>query len=137
MRCAYIDCFSGVAGDMLLAALLDAGLDENALRSAIERLGLPGVSLNVETVQRHGIAAKRAIVGLPSKSSRVHRHLPQIEKIIRDAALPARATENALRVFHRLAVAEAAVHGTTPEKVHFHEVGADDAIVDIVGVCYG
>ena len=137
MRCAYIDCFSGIAGDMLLAALLDAGCPFETLQAAVAKLALPDVTLSAERVKRHGIAATRVVVGLPPEARRKHRHLPQIIKIIADANLSPRVTELALRIFLRLAEAEAAVHSTTPDKVHFHEVGADDALVDIVCACVG
>jgi uncharacterized protein (TIGR00299 family) protein len=137
MRCAYFDCFSGAAGDMILAAMLDAGLDREALRAQILRLRLPGVELAVETVRRGGLRGTHLQVLASPETGHAHRHLPQILKIIAAAELPARAAERATRIFSRLAEAEATVHGVAVEQVHFHEVGAADAIVDIVGTCIG
>ncbi len=144
MRCGYFDCFSGAAGDMILGAILHAGCPLDALQSAIARLKLPGVRLSAESVRRGGIAATQAHVNvLPlSDQARPHqprraRHLPEILDIIAAAQLPGAVEQHAVRIFRRLAEAEAAVHGITVDSVHFHEVGADDAIVDIVGACAG
>ncbi len=137
MRMAYLDCFSGVAGDMFLAALLDAGWAEDELRALPARLNLPGVSIATQRVKRHGIAAQHVRVDVAPEARKKHRHLPQIEAIIAAADLPATVQARAAAVFRRLAEAEAAVHGTTLEKVHFHEVGANDAIIDIVGAAAG
>jgi pyridinium-3,5-bisthiocarboxylic acid mononucleotide nickel chelatase len=134
---AYIDCFSGVAGDMLLAALIDAGYPLEDLAALVQTLGLPGVSVRTERVKRHGLAALRAVVVIAADAPRKHRHLSHILKIIDAAELPPRVRQRASDIFRRLAEAEAHVHATSVEKVHFHEVGADDAIVDIVGVCAG
>lgn len=131
MRIAYLDMFSGVSGDMLLGACLDAGVSLEDLREAIEPLKLEGIRLAAEKIERHGIAATRCVVEVPDSSH--HRHLEEIAGIIEAAGLPDRVAERAVRVFERLAAAEAAVHDTTPEEVHFHEVGALDALVDIVG----
>lgn len=137
MKVAYFDCFSGIAGDMLLAALLDAGLPAEFLRGVVARLNLPGVSLGFEKVKRGGIAATHVVVHVPPEAQKKHRHLPQILKIIDESGVSDAAKTRAAAVFRKLAEAEAAVHDTTVEKVHFHEVGAVDAIVDIVGACTG
>lgn len=137
MRMAYFDCFSGVAGDMTLAALLDAGLPIAVLHDTLARLRLPGVSLRSQQVKRHGIAATHVRVEIDASQPKKHRHLHHIVQIIDAADLPAPVAENAKAVFRRLAEAEAQVHQSTIEKVHFHEVGAADAIVDIVGACAG
>lgn len=137
MRLAYFDCFSGIAGDMTLAALVDAGLPLGVLQELVGKLNLTGVTIHSEKVRRHGLAATQVDVRLDRGLPRKHRHLPHIAKIIGEARLSAWVTERSLAVFRRLAEAEAAVHDTTIEKVHFHEVGADDAIVDIVGSCVG
>jgi hypothetical protein len=136
-RIAYFDCFSGAAGDMILAALLDAGLPLEVLHDTVRALKLAGVSLAAEKVQTHGLAATRVHVFVDASTPRKHRHLHHIDGIIDDAALPPQTAERAKSVFRRLAEAEAKVHATTIEKVHFHEVGAEDAIVDIVGACAG
>lgn len=137
MRIAYFDCFSGAAGDMILAALVHAGLPVDTLHALVDKLGLPGVRLAYEPVKRHGIAAGYVRVEIPPAEGHAHRHLPKIRRIIEAADLPEPVTRSALATFQRLAEAEALVHNTTVEKVHFHEVGADDAIVDIVGACFG
>jgi pyridinium-3,5-bisthiocarboxylic acid mononucleotide nickel chelatase len=136
MRTAYFDCFAGVAGDMTLAALLDAGVELEALRAQVLRLGLPGVDLEATTVRRGGLRGTHVHVITPADEKK-HRHLPQILKIIAAAQLSPHVTERATRIFQRLATAEAAVHGISADQVHFHEVGAADAIVDIVGACIG
>lgn len=137
MNCAYFDCFSGVAGDMTLAALLDVGVPIEQFRDTIRRLGLADVTLSAEKVKRHGIAATYVRVVVDPNAPKKHRHLHHIVKIIEAADLPADVASNAIRIFTRLAEAEALVHATTVEKVHFHEVGAADAIVDIVCTCAG
>ncbi len=137
MQLAYLDCFSGVAGDMFLAALLDAGLPISVIHDTLAKLGLPGVSVSAERVTRHALAATHLKVAIDASEQKAHRHLPQIVNIIRNADLPASAQTNAIRVFERLAQAEAKVHGSSIDKVHFHEVGAADAILDIVSACVG
>lgn len=132
MRCAYFDCFSGAAGDMILAALIDAGCPLEHLQQVVARLNLPGVALAAERTQVHGLAATRVQVHVAEAAKKTHRHLSHILKIIDAAGLEPGVAERAAAVFRRLAEAEAAVHATTVEKVHFHEVGANDAIVDIV-----
>jgi len=137
MRCGYLDCFSGVAGNMILGALLDAGLPVQVLNDTVARLGLEGVTLKVERVARGGLAATHVVVDTGSQVGRHHRHLPEILQMIAGAQLPARVADRATRIFRRLAEAEAGVHGIDVDQVHFHEVGAADAIVDIVGACTG
>ena len=137
MRCGYIDCFSGAAGDMILAALLHAGLKRDVLADVVARLKLPGVTLRVENVQRGGIAATHVRIEVGAEGHEHHRHLPDILRIIEGAGLSATVAERATRIFTRLAEAEAQVHGIAVDQVHFHEVGAADAIVDIVGACAG
>jgi len=131
----YLDCFSGAAGDMLLAALIDLGFDPARLTDLTAALNLPGVAVEVERVRRGAVAAP--LVKITAAADQPHRHWHDIDALIAGADLPARVKENARRVFRRLAEAEGAVHGHAPEEVHFHEVGAIDAIVDIVGVCLG
>jgi hypothetical protein len=149
MALLYVDAFSGASGDMLLGALLDAGLPESLLREVLAHLPLDGYELHVRREKRKGIQGTRAEVRLTDKpqghgeghgAGHSHvptRHLGEIEALIAAAQLPGRAAEWAGIVFQRLAEAEAKVHGTTVQEVHFHEVGAVDAIVDIVGVCAG
>ncbi len=126
--------FSGVSGDMLLGVCLDAGVPLEALRAALASLGIEGVRLSVEKVDRGGIAATRCVVDVPNGDH--HRHLSEIVRVIERGGLSSRVTQRALQIFERLAAAEAAVHGTIPEEVRFHEVGALDAIVDIVGAVW-
>lgn len=133
---AYLDCFSGVSGDMLLGALLDAGLPLDALRDGLARLALPGYTLDAERISDHGISGTRALVKLHEADS-AHRHLSDVETLLAAADLPPRARDRATAIFRGLAQAEAAVHGTSVEEVHFHEVGAVDSIVDIVGAAIG
>ncbi len=137
MRIAYFDCFSGAAGDMILSALLDAGLPLETLQSAVRALKLAEVSLHPQRVKRHGLSATRLEVRVDPAAPKKHRHLSHIVRIIDETGLPARVADRAKAIFGRLAAAEARVHDTTVEKVHFHEVGAADAIVDIVGACVG
>jgi uncharacterized protein (TIGR00299 family) protein len=134
VRIGYFDCFSGISGDMTLAALVDAGVDPDAIRGAVESLGL-NCSLTFETVRRGGFRATHARVDAPHEH--VHRHLHHIEAIIDESDLTPRQKELARRIFTRLGEAEAKVHGIDLAKVHFHEVGAVDSIVDIVGAAVG
>jgi uncharacterized protein (TIGR00299 family) protein len=122
---------------MILGALLHAGVSLDKLREVVARLRLPSVELTAEPVQRGGFAATHVTVAIGEEARRGHRHLPDIQQKIAQAGLTPRVTEQAGRVFTRLAEAEAAVHGIPVENVHFHEVGAADAIVDIVGACAG
>lgn len=133
MRTLYFDCFAGASGNMVLGALLDLGIDPELIEATVEGLGLEGVSLQFERVNRSGISATHVEVVFPEQKH--HRHLSDIEAIIDAGDLPAGVKERSKSIFGRLAEAEAAVHGIPVGKVHFHEVGAVDAIVDIVGAC--
>ena len=132
MAMVYFDCFSGAGGDMIVAALIDAGVDADALRRGLASLGVGGYSLSIEKVNKQGFAATRFHVEL-DKRKQPHRHLGDITTILDAAPLSDAVREKSGQVFQRLATAEAAVHGTTIDEVHFHEVGAVDAIVDVVG----
>ena len=136
MSLIYVDAFSGVSGDMLLGALLDAGLPEKDLRRCLDSLPVTGYELDVREEVRKGLRVTRAEVRL-ADAGHHHRGLSDIVALIEAADLPGPAAAWSKAVFSRLAEAEAKVHGTTPEEVHFHEVGAVDAIVDIVGTCAG
>ncbi len=128
---AWFHCFAGIAGDMALGALLNAGADLKEVRLLLERLSLPGWELEVEDSLRGGIACTRALVKVGGDGSdRTHAH---IVELITAAALPPRVTARALAVFDRLAEVESALHQHPVEQVHFHEVGGHDAIIDIVG----
>lgn len=134
-RIAYFDCLSGVSGDMTLGALVGAGWPVSSLAALPARLRLDGVEVQVTDVRRGPFAARRVEVRAPERQP--HRHLHHIVSILDAAELPEAVRDRSKRVFRRLAEAEADVHGTSVEKVHFHEVGAVDAIVDIVGALLG
>jgi hypothetical protein len=136
MRIAYFDCFAGISGDMTLGALLDAGLPRAALEATLRQLPLPGWELDVQRVVKQGLAATAVQVHV-APDEQPHRHLADIRRILDAGGLPAIVRDRATAVFTRLAEAEAAVHGTSPNEVHFHEVGAVDSIVDIVGAVAG
>jgi hypothetical protein len=129
---AYIDATAGVAGDMLLAALLDAGADVERVRAAIGSLGVPGLGLRTESARRGGLACLRAVITTPAVTDR-ERHLADVLAHIGPADLGPAGKDLAARVFRLLAEAEGAVHGQPPEDVHFHEVGAFDSLADVVG----
>ena len=134
---AYLDCFSGISGDMLLGALLHAGLDLDELRAGLATLPLSGYTLEAERVTDHGLSGVRCVVHVEEPDPHGHRHLREIREILAAGRLPERARERALAIFTRLAEAEGAIHGVSPEEVGFHEVGAVDSIVDIVGTALG
>ena len=136
MTLVYFDCFSGISGDMTLGALVDAGVSIDALRSELARLAISGYEIKAEKVNRSGIAATKVHVFIDQKNQRA-RHLADIIKIIESSSLSPAVQAKSVRIFQRLADAEAKVHATTPDRVHFHEVGAVDAIVDIVGSVIG
>lgn len=134
MKVAHFDCFSGISGDMTVAALIDAGVDAEAICQGVASLGLP-VQLEVEKIRKGGFAATAFRVEAAPEHS--HRGLPQIEEILQRGNLTSRQCELARRIFRRLAEAEAAAHGLPLEKIHFHEVGALDSIADIAGAAIG
>ncbi len=146
-KVAYIECPTGIAGDMFLGALIDAGVPWNYLQDNLALLGLSAeYQLKLEKVHRNNQLATKVHVQLLTKSTATEdhhhhhfpaRHLPEIQQIITSASIPIRVKDWSLQVFQQLAIAEGAVHGIAPEKVHFHEVGATDAIIDIVGTCLG
>jgi pyridinium-3,5-bisthiocarboxylic acid mononucleotide nickel chelatase len=132
---AYIDCASGISGDMTLGALVDAGAELAAIQAGIDSLGLPSCRLMANEVKRQAFRAVQITVEYVPEH--VHRHLHHITAMIDRSRLSPRQKDVAGRIFLRLAQAEAKVHGTTIEKVHFHEVGAVDSIADIVGTAIG
>ncbi len=135
MRIAYLDCPSGISGDMTLGALVDAGVPLDRLNEAIGSLGLPGVKLVAQEVKKPAFRATQVTV--EHEPEHKHRHLHHIEAMIQGSRLTTRQKETAVRIFQRLAEVEAKVHGTTVQQVHFHEVGAVDSIADIVGAAVG
>jgi uncharacterized protein (TIGR00299 family) protein len=137
MRIAYFDCFSGISGDMTLGALLHAGVDETAWRAELAKLNVPGYELHIGTVVKEGISATDVDVILTEQDQGHGRHLKDIVEILDRSGLSETIRERALGAFTHLACAEAKIHAMTPDSIHFHEVGAVDAIVDIVGACIG
>jgi pyridinium-3,5-bisthiocarboxylic acid mononucleotide nickel chelatase len=135
-RVAYFDCYSGISGDMALGALVDAGLDADVLQAEIARLGLPDVEVKVERAERRGLAGTHVRVNVGAGRP-VPRQLADIETIIGTSSLEPAIKQRAIAVFRRLGQVEAEVHGIPVDQVHFHEVGAVDAIVDIVGFAIG
>jgi len=149
-KIGYLECPTGIAGDMCLGALVDCGLPWQYLVDCLKNLGIEQeYQLSTETVIRNGQSATKVHVILKHEHGHHHhhdsddlhddrtRHLPEIEKIITSSSLPERVKRWSLDIFKTLAIAESAVHGIPPEQVHFHEVGATDAIIDIVGTCIG
>jgi uncharacterized protein (TIGR00299 family) protein len=132
MRIAYFDCASGIAGDMTLAALIDAGAELAAIQAGVESLGLPAVKIVASEVRRKGF--RGLAIEIQHEPESKHRHLHHITDMIDGSRLTQRAKETATRIFTRLGDAEAKVHGVEIRKVHFHEVGAVDSIADIVGM---
>jgi uncharacterized protein (TIGR00299 family) protein len=156
MRIAILDAFAGIAGDMFVGALLDAGVPLEPLLEAVRRLRLPGVSVRAERVLRAGLSgthfqvatgtlavgefapvAATAAPWQPGGMDHRHRGLAEIERIVTQADLPAPVLANCLAVYRAIGVVEAAAHGVAIEQVHFHEVGAEDTIVDVVCACLG
>lgn len=149
MKIAYFDCFSGISGDMILGALLDAGLALADLNREIAKLGVPDVAIERESTARHAIAATRAqvcLAGAPLADAEhhldlsgepTHAHLNDITSRINGSRLDSAVKERSIRVFERLCAAEAEVHNAAPAKVALHEVGALDALVDVVGAVAG
>jgi len=133
----YLDMPSGISGDMFLGCLVDAGWPLDRLVACIGALDLPADAYSIQAREVKRCSLRALQVEVTAVASQVHRHLHDVLAIIDGAALPDGAGEVAARVFHHLAEAEASVHGTAPEKVHFHEVGALDAIIDVVGVACG
>ncbi|HEX5471933.1 MAG TPA: nickel pincer cofactor biosynthesis protein LarC [Lacipirellulaceae bacterium] len=135
MRIAYLDCASGISGDMTLGALVDAGVELTAIQTGIDSLGLPSCRLVASEVKKQGFRATQ--IAVEQEPEHKHRHLHHITAMIDGSVLNDRQKDLAKRIFKTLADAEAKVHGTTIEKVHFHEVGAVDSIADIVGSAIG
>ncbi len=136
MRQIYFDCFSGVSGDMVVGSLLDAGLKLEDLRQGLSLLPLEGYELRVENVSRRRISATSFFVDV-KRPQREERMLPHIIEMLDASSLPESVREKAKSIFTLLAETEAAIHSTTPDRIHFHEVGAVDSIVDVVGTLIG
>jgi pyridinium-3,5-bisthiocarboxylic acid mononucleotide nickel chelatase len=136
MKTLYFDCFAGASGDMILGGMVAAGVDPQRLKEQIGLLGIEGYAIDFQTVDRSGISATYARVQVPH--GHTYRHLSDILKIIYESSLPVSVKDRAAKIFSRLAEAEARVHNEPIERVHFHEVGALDAIIDVVGaaICF-
>ncbi|MEA1899693.1 MAG: nickel pincer cofactor biosynthesis protein LarC [Thermodesulfobacteriota bacterium] len=128
---AYFDCFCGISGDMTLGAFIDIGVPLNWLKDSLEKLPLKGFDLSVESISRSGIKAQS--VHVISKDNIKSRHYSEIKALVQNSPLSQNVMEKSLEIFERLAIAESEIHGQPKEKVHFHELGGIDAIVDIVG----
>jgi len=135
MKTLYFDCFAGASGNMILGALVALGVDENELVGELKKLDISDFEIEFSVKNKSGIAAIHANVKVPEEKT--HRHLHNIEKIINDSRLNDSVKKRAIKIFTKLAEAEAKVHGIDVKKVHFHEVGAMDAIIDVVSACIG
>jgi uncharacterized protein (TIGR00299 family) protein len=135
MKIIYLDCFSGISGDMFLGAMIDLGIPLEMLGSGLSALGLD-IRLEAAKVRKHGIAGTKVDVIVPDTAE--ERHLAEILGIIAESRLPEDVKELSSRIFRRLGEAESKVHGVPVEEVHFHEIGALDTIADVVGasICY-
>ncbi|MCP4344784.1 MAG: nickel pincer cofactor biosynthesis protein LarC [Desulfobacterales bacterium] len=132
MKIAYFDCFAGASGDMILGALIDAGLDIEQLKTELAKLHLDNYDIQAENVIKKGIGGTKALV-IVDEHDHHHRHLSHITEIIEKSELDESVKQKSIQIFTRLARAEAKVHRTSVENIHFHEVGAMDAIIDVVG----
>ncbi len=135
MKIAYFDCFAGAGGDMITAAMLDAGLDVKFLKARLATLGLKDLRIKSTKTKQAGLSATSFTPVAPEQHH--HRNLKQITKIISQSKISKKAKETAIKIFNRLAEAEAAVHNKGIDEVHFHEIGAVDSIVDVVSACVG
>ena len=136
MKKAFLDCFSGISGDMFLGALLNAGLSFERLQEKLNTLTLPGYGLRAETVVRNHISGTRFVVEIDSHDH-TSRHLSDIRKIILESGLSNPVKSKSIEIFEQIARVEGQIHNMTPDQVHFHEVGAVDSIIDIVGAVAG
>jgi len=136
-KVAYFDCFSGCSGDMVLGALVDAGLPLEMLEKGLNSLAVHGYKLSTEKVKRSTITATKFTVTMDEAEAQPERSLKDIVTLIGASKLPEKVKNTASTIFQRLGEVESRIHGTPLEKVHFHEVGAVDSIIDIVGVAFG
>ncbi len=135
MRQAYVDCSSGISGDMFLAALIDAGAPVDRLFSELKKLPLGFYEFKRTRALRGGVVGTRVDIQVPGKQP--HRHLADIQALLEQASLPEKSAARALKIFTHLADVEGKLHNVPPSKIHFHEVGAVDAVLDVVGTCVG
>ena len=132
----YFDCFAGISGDMTVSALLDLGVDFKILQSKLAELNVSGYSLDFKEVMKNGISAKKFDVKIDKTESHVHRHLKDVKKIIQESTFNENVKKLTMEMFTHVAVAEAKIHNKPIDKIHFHEVGAIDSIIDILSVAY-
>jgi len=135
MTIAYFDCFSGIAGDMILGALIDLGVESKFLKKELEKLDFSGYKLEVQKVEKNHITGIDVIITVNEEQH--HRNLADINNIINKSCLTIDVKKLSKKIFHRLAEAESKIHNVKINEVHFHEVGAIDSIIDIVGVVIG
>jgi uncharacterized protein (TIGR00299 family) protein len=135
MTIAYFDCFSGIAGDMILGALIDLGIDETILKKELSKLRLTGYDIEIKKVERNNIAATDVTITVTEDQH--HRSLSEINDILKRSSLQPPVKKLSQEIFHNLGKAEATIHDVDIEEVHFHEVGAVDSIIDIVGSVIG
>lgn len=135
MKIAYFDCFAGAAGDMIVAAMLDAGLDAEFLKAQLATLKLQNIDIRISQTSRAGLRALSFVPAVPKEHK--HRNLKDITELISRSGISENAKKTAIAVFEKLAAAEGSVHGKDPNEIHFHEVGALDSIIDIVSAAVG
>jgi len=136
LRAAYFDCYSGISGDMILGAMVDLGVDIKEIRNALKKIDLKGYKLHSKKIQRNGLASTQITVKIENKKrqhSPPHRSFSDIRKLIDQSTLSSVVKNNSIEIFKRIAKVEAQIHKTTIQKIHFHEIGGADSIVDIVG----
>jgi len=135
MKTAYFNCFAGAAGDMITASMIDAGLSADLLKNKLDSLGVEGLIIEITSTLRCSIEAVNFKPIAPEQKK--HRNIKDITELIENSEITTNVKQQAIKIFQTLAEAEAKVHNTTPEKVHFHEVGAVDSIVDVLSACIG
>ena len=135
MTIAYFDCFSGIAGDMILGALIDLGLDINELKNELKKLNISGYEIDVKNIEKNHITGKDVYITVKEKQH--HRSLSDINNLIENSSLDVEVKELSKKIFLKLGKAESKIHNVDINEVHFHEVGALDSIIDIVGSAIG
>ena len=136
LRAAYFDCYSGISGDMILGAMVDLGVDIKEIRNALKKINLKGYKLHSKKIQRNGLASTQITVKIENKKhqhSPPHRSFSDIRKLIDQSKLSLVVKNNSIEIFKRIAKVEAQIHNTTIQKIHFHEIGGIDSVIDIVG----
>lgn len=131
MNIAYFDCFSGIAGDMILGALIDLGVDIEFLKKELKKINLSGYNINVKKVEKNHISGSDVYIKV--EKSQQYRSYSDIKELIKSSSLDNEIKKNSIKIFHKLAQVEGKIHSIPTDKVHFHEIGAIDSIIDIVG----